>query len=127
MLDYRGFGASGGAPRQLVNPWHHLEDWRAAIAYVRSLPDVDATRIALVGSSLGAGHAVLAAAEDAQVRAVVGLAPLVDSDAEGEVSADPGAWWIAKLLLSAWADLAASWFGGARADPGDRPLGRASA
>jgi pimeloyl-ACP methyl ester carboxylesterase len=117
VIDYRGFGASGGAERQLVDPWHHLEDWRSAIAFARTLPGVDSARIGLVGSSLGAGHAILAAAGDAEVRAVVGLAPLVDSGADGEVAAAQGAGWIARLLFSAWADLAASAFGSSRPIP----------
>src|ERR1700736_6236545 len=48
---YRHFGDSGGEPRQLLDIEHQLADWAAALRYVRSLPDVDGTRIALWGSS----------------------------------------------------------------------------
>lgn len=32
VFDYRGFGESDGAPRQVVEPEMLLEDWRAAIS-----------------------------------------------------------------------------------------------
>lgn len=106
VFDYRHFGASGGAPRQLVDPWHQLEDWRAALAFGRSLDAVDGSRTALFGTSLGAGHALITAADDAAgVRAVVAQVPLVDSRSEGEATFY-GAGWLVRLLLTGWADLA---------------------
>src|SRR5262245_61778426 len=44
VFDYRSFGASGGTPRQVVDPWRQLDDWRAAIAFVRARPEVDGSR-----------------------------------------------------------------------------------
>jgi pimeloyl-ACP methyl ester carboxylesterase len=110
VFDYRGFGASGGSPRQLVDPWRQLEDWGAAFAFVRAREDLDAVRVAAWGSSLGAGHALVAAARDGAVRAVVAQAPLVDTRVEGEATFY-GVGWVVRLLLEAWADLAASWLG----------------
>ena len=105
-FDYRHFGASGGAPRQLVDPWRQLEDWRAALAFGRGLDTVDGDRVALFGTSLGAGHALITAADDATgVRAVVAQVPLVDSQQEGEATFY-GAGWLVRLLLTGWADLA---------------------
>ncbi|MGB7686664.1 MAG: alpha/beta hydrolase, partial [Solirubrobacterales bacterium] len=37
VFDHRGFGDSGGEPDLFV-PRRQLEDWRAAIAFARSLP-----------------------------------------------------------------------------------------
>jgi len=110
LFDYRTFGASGGGPRQLVDPWRQLEDWRAALAFVRSQPNLDGERVALFGSSLGAGHAVMTAADDGGVRAVVAQAPLIDSGVEGEASF-PGAAWAVRILFTAWGDLLASMAG----------------
>jgi hypothetical protein len=110
VFDYRGFGASGGAERQLVDPWRQLEDWQAMLSALRARADVDPARLALWGSSLGGGHALIAAARDGGVRAVVAQAPLVDSRAEGEATFY-GAGWAARLLLSAWRDLGRSWRG----------------
>lgn len=110
VFDYRHFGASGGAPRQLVDPWRQLEDWAAALTFVRTRAEVDATRVALWGSSMGGGHALIAAARDGRVRGVVAQAPLVDTRVEGEATF-PGIGWATRLLFTAWADLAASAFG----------------
>src|ERR1700733_14891156 len=54
VFDHRGFGDSAGEP-DLFHPARQLEDWQAAIAYARSLPGIDASRIATFGSSMGAG------------------------------------------------------------------------
>ena len=78
VFDYRGFGDSGGEPRQLVSFRKQLQDWRAAIAFARERPDVDATRVVTWGFSLGAGHALTAAARDDEVKAAVAVAPMFD-------------------------------------------------
>lgn len=104
VFDYRGFGASGGGPRQLVDPWRQLEDWAAAIAFVRGRPDLDASRLGLWGSSLGGGHAIIAGARDGKVSAVVAQVPLVDTTKEGEAAA-VGIGTGLRLLFTAWADL----------------------
>ena len=110
-FDYRHFGASGGAPRQLVDAPGQLEDWRSAIAFMRTRGDVDATRLALWGTSLGAGHVLITAAADGKIVAIVGQVPLIDSGAEGEASF-PGVWWAVKLVLTGWSDLLSTAFGG---------------
>src|SRR3954453_323182 len=61
VFDHRGFGDSGGEP-DLLHPARQLEDWRAAISFARSLPEVDESRIATFGSSMGGGNALAAAA-----------------------------------------------------------------
>lgn len=78
-FDYRTFGESAGEPRHLVNPWRHLEDWRAAIAFAQRLPQVDGTRVALWGSSYSGGHVMVLAAEDPAIVALVAQVPYVDS------------------------------------------------
>lgn len=77
LFDYRTFGKSGGTPRQIVDPFRHVEDWQAAIAHVRSLPDVDVTRIALWGTSFSGGHVITCAAGDSEIAAVVSQVPFV--------------------------------------------------
>jgi alpha-beta hydrolase superfamily lysophospholipase len=81
VFDYRGFGDSTGEP-DLFEPSRQLDDWRAAIAFARSLPDIDAERVATFGSSLGGGNALAAAAEDAKVAAAISQVPLVDRDSQ---------------------------------------------
>lgn len=75
--EHRGYGRSGGWPRLETNPWAQVEDMRAAISYVRTLPDVDPQRIGLWGTSYSGGHALTVAALDRRVRCVVAQVPLV--------------------------------------------------
>ena len=77
-FDYRHFGESGGEPRQLVDIGRQLDDWRAAVAYARTLDGIDGQRIALWGSSFAGGHVVAIAAGDPRVAAVVSQVPYVD-------------------------------------------------
>jgi alpha-beta hydrolase superfamily lysophospholipase len=77
VFDHRGFGDSSGAP-DLFHPARQLEDWRAAIAFARLLPGIDAQRVATFGSSMGGGNALAAAAEDRRVAAVISQVPFLD-------------------------------------------------
>lgn len=52
----------------------HLEDALAGIAYLRSLPDVDGLRLALVGHSFGGSLSLLVAEQERSLRAVVSFA-----------------------------------------------------
>lgn len=76
-FDHRGFGDSPGEP-DLFEPARQLDDWRAAIAFARSLPGVDPDRVATFGSSMGGGNALAAAAEDERIAAAVSQVPFVD-------------------------------------------------
>lgn len=78
VFDYRTFGDSDGQPRQYINPLRHLEDWRAAVAHARTLPQVDGARLGLWGTSFSAGHALVTAARNAAVRALVLQTPYVE-------------------------------------------------
>jgi fermentation-respiration switch protein FrsA (DUF1100 family) len=78
VFDYRHFGASDGQPRQLLDIDQELDDWRAAIAFARSLDGVDAQRIAIWGTSFSGGHVMTLAAEDASLAAVICQAPFTD-------------------------------------------------
>lgn len=78
VFDYRGFNDSEGEPRNYINPSRHVQDWEAAIAYVRTLEMVDAKRIALWGTSFGAGHVIMIAARDHDISAVVLQVPFTD-------------------------------------------------
>jgi fermentation-respiration switch protein FrsA (DUF1100 family) len=82
-FDYRGFGASGGEPRQTVSLAAQLEDYRAAMAAAARLPGVDPGRLVLWGVSLAGGHVLEAGAHRDDVAAVVSLTPLVDGMAAG--------------------------------------------
>jgi uncharacterized protein len=53
VFDNRNFGASDGEPRQEIDPWAQVRDYRDAITWVRTRPQVDAERIGVWGSSYG--------------------------------------------------------------------------
>ncbi len=81
VFDYRNFGASEGMPRNLVNPFRHLQDWEAAVSHVRSLPAVATDKIALWGSSFSGGHVIVTAAQQPGIAALVAQVPFVDGPA----------------------------------------------
>lgn len=78
VFDYRHFGDSTGEPRQLLDIGRQRADYRAAVGYARGLDGIDATRIALWGSSFSGGHVMALAQEDPAVAAVVAQAPFTD-------------------------------------------------
>jgi len=78
LFDYRGFNDSEGKPRNYVNPERQLQDWDAAIAYVKQLEMIDAKRMALWGTSFSGGHVIVEAAKHPEVRAVVSQVPFTD-------------------------------------------------
>jgi alpha-beta hydrolase superfamily lysophospholipase len=77
VFDHRGFGDSDGE-RDLFHPSRQIEDWRAAIAFARSLPGVDGARVATFGSSMGGGNSLAAAAGDPGVAAAISQVPFLD-------------------------------------------------
>jgi alpha-beta hydrolase superfamily lysophospholipase len=74
-IDYRRFGASGGAPRQLLRPPDEVEDFRNAITFLQQRDDIDAERIGIWGVSFGGGIVLQTAAIDRRVRCVVAQSP----------------------------------------------------
>jgi fermentation-respiration switch protein FrsA (DUF1100 family) len=77
VFDNRNFGASDGEPRQEIDPWAQVRDYRHAITYSGTLDEVDAARIGIWGSSYSGGHVLVVAALDRRVKAVVSQVPLV--------------------------------------------------
>jgi len=69
LFDRRGEGASDGDPN--VFGWNGERDLHAAVNYLRSRPDVDATRIGGIGLSVGGEMLIHAAAHSDAFRAIV--------------------------------------------------------
>ncbi|AVZ38168.1 MULTISPECIES: alpha/beta hydrolase [unclassified Dietzia] len=89
-FDYRGFGRSGGGPRQVVSTTRQQDDIRAAVSAVAARPDVDADRVVLWGCSLAGGHALEVAREPGGatgIAAVIAVVPLVDGRAAAVAAA----------------------------------------
>ncbi len=99
-FDYRGWGESDArlvvrgempetddsgyvtvkaqAIRELVDPLDQQEDIDAAITFMEGEPHVDASRIAIWGSSFGGGHVIWRAAHDERVAAVAAQVGAMD-------------------------------------------------
>ena len=78
VFDYRHYGGSEGVPRELMSVGKQLDDWRAAIAFGKTLPGVDSNRVAIWGSSFGGGHVMALASEELGIAAAVSQVPFSD-------------------------------------------------
>src|SRR3984893_2756431 len=83
LHDHRNFGASDGAIRHDVDPWRQIADWRRAISFLESQPEVDATRIGVWGTSYAGGHVIVLGATDRRIRAVVSQVPTISGFEQG--------------------------------------------
>lgn len=112
VFDYRHFGRSGGTPRQLVSIRRQLQDWHAAIAFVRSQKGIDTHRIVLWGVSLSGGHVIHVAARDRHVCAVVAQFPMLDGFAAlRNIISYAGYRQILRLIYAGIRDLTGRMFG----------------
>jgi cephalosporin-C deacetylase-like acetyl esterase len=77
VFDNRNFGASDGEPRQEIDPWAQVRDYRHAITWAQARSEVDADRIGVWGSSYSGGHVLVLGAIDKRIKCVVCQVPLV--------------------------------------------------
>lgn len=75
VFDFRNLGASDGWPRQEIDPWAQVRDFRHAVTFAQTLPEADPQRIGVWGSSFSGAHAMVAAAIDRRIKCVVGQVP----------------------------------------------------
>lgn len=78
VFDYRGFGSSDGEPRQHIDPWAQIEDYKNAISYAETRSELIPSRIGIWGISYSGGHVLIVAATDRRVRCAVANIPVVD-------------------------------------------------
>src|SRR5512136_2090419 len=79
VFDHRNFGASDGEPRGEIDPWAQVRDYRHAISFARTLPELDPDRLGIWGTSYSGGHVLVVGALDRRVQAVVAQVPLIDA------------------------------------------------
>ncbi|NIR31126.1 MAG: alpha/beta hydrolase [Gammaproteobacteria bacterium] len=77
VFDNRNFGASDGEPRQEIDPWQQVRDYRDAITFACTLPEVDENRIGVWGSSYSGGHVLVLGAIDRRIKCVASQVPLI--------------------------------------------------
>jgi uncharacterized protein len=78
LYDSRGTGGSGGSFSLGVR---EVDDVRGAIAFLKRRPDLPTHRYGLLGLSLGAGVAIVAAAHEPSVLAIVADSAYADQEA----------------------------------------------
>lgn len=106
VFDYRHFGASGGEPRQLADIPSQHDDWRAAISFARSLPEVDPEQVVAWGTSFGGGHVAVIAAEDERLAGAISQNPFMDGVATLRALGPAAAWRLtAAALRDEWGRL----------------------
>jgi hypothetical protein len=78
VFDYRNLGVSDGEPRQHLDPWGQIRDYRNALSFLERRADIDADRLAVWGISYSGGHALILGATDPRVKCLVSQIPVVD-------------------------------------------------
>ena len=103
-FDYPGWGASGGWPRQHINPWRRVRAADAALAHLKQQEGIHAHRIVLWGTSFGGGHVIDLACQHRELLGVIAQVPMLDG--RKAVAAVPlgrllrfGAYALADLLV----------------------------
>jgi fermentation-respiration switch protein FrsA (DUF1100 family) len=81
--DHRNFGASDGKNWGDVDPWQQIVDWRRAVSFLESLPEVDPKRVGLWGTSYAGGHAIVLGATDRRLRCIVAQVPTISGYEQG--------------------------------------------
>ena len=88
--DHRNFGDSDGEPRQELDPWVQVRDYRHAITFAQTLDGVDPDRVGVWGSSYAGGH-VLVVGRDRQAGRLRGLPGADDQRLGVDVAPDSAA------------------------------------
>jgi uncharacterized protein len=74
-FDFRGYGESGGQPRDVESPDGKIRDIQDAVTYLHTARGIDAGRIGALGICAGAGYSAGSAASDDRVRSLALVAP----------------------------------------------------
>jgi fermentation-respiration switch protein FrsA (DUF1100 family) len=74
-FDNINFGASGGEPRQEVDPALQKRGYSDAVTFLSLRPEIDRARIGIWGTSFSGGHVLVVAATDRRVKCVVAQVP----------------------------------------------------
>ncbi len=72
LFDYRGYGRSQGKIRRREDA---LADLQAALAYVRTRPDVEPRRLLLLGNSIGGALSLMAGPDEPELAGIVAISP----------------------------------------------------
>lgn len=108
VFDYRGFGDSDGEPRQVLSIRGQHQDWRAALAYARTLDGVDPQKVVAWGTSFAGGHVITVAGQGEPLAAIIAQVPHVSGPAAVQSAGVRAA---LRVSVPAVRDLVGSWLG----------------
>lgn len=94
-LDFRGFGESEGR-RGVLRPMEQVQDIMNGVTFLSQVPEVDPSKIGLMGFSFGGSEALVASALDSRVTSVVATVSVGDVEAWLR---SMRSWWEWKKLL----------------------------
>ena len=81
VFDFRGYGESGGEPRQYESPQRKIQDIKNAVTFLQNLQMIDSNKIGGLGICASSGYMATVAAEDNRIKTFVSIAPwLHDAD-----------------------------------------------
>jgi uncharacterized protein len=78
IFDYRHWGDSEGNPRNLHDYNKQIEDWNAALTYVKGLSGIDQNKIVLWGTSFAGGLVLTVASQNNTIAATISQCPMLD-------------------------------------------------
>lgn len=96
-FDFTGWGESEGERRQFEDPAQKIEDIKAAVAFLKTLPEIDAQRIGGLAICASSGYLAHAAVDNPDIKAVAFVAPWLH-DRELVEQVYGGAESVAKLI-----------------------------
>ncbi|KAI4906243.1 hypothetical protein J4E90_010716 [Alternaria incomplexa] len=82
IYDPRTLGLSDGLPRNDIDPARQVSDYSDAVTFVKSLPNVDPSRIGIWGMSFSGVIALSATALDPRIRFCIAICPLLNLEYE---------------------------------------------
>ncbi len=75
VFDFRGFGESGGEPRQYESPQRKIQDIKNAVTFLQTLPMIDKNKIGGLGICASSGYMSRAVTEDKRIKTFAAIAP----------------------------------------------------
>ncbi len=78
LFDYRGCGQTEYPLGRMLCSTHWQQDLKNAVSFLCGCNSIDNKRICLLGESMGASTAILAAADDSRVKCAIAMSPIAD-------------------------------------------------
>ncbi|MBI5748695.1 MAG: alpha/beta hydrolase [Nitrospinae bacterium] len=75
VFDFRGFGESGGEPRQYESPQRKIQDIKNAVTFLQTLPMIDKNKMGGLGICASSGYMSRAVTEDRRIKTFAAIAP----------------------------------------------------